>query len=875
MAIKTKIRTTAISGSVPGSDESAAAAQDLAIADLDKTLDHMASAIKRIHGSSTFSENAAGVFSQNISVVGTTPMLTIGDNDAEDVKLKFNSNGSDFQIGVDADENSILRISTSDFDTTAEVAELSAALNAFVGDVSTAGTFLPTGDTAANDAAAVGYHASEGIIITGQGNTSDVTLKNDADATVLSIPTGTTNVDVVGDLIAGKLRADGDTAAGDDAAIGYTAAEGIIITGQGSVNDVTIKNDLDAVVMELPTGTTAMNFLGNVDVVGDVTGGVFMPDGDTAADDAAAVGYTAAEGIIITGQGSTNDVTIKNDADADVLVVPTGTTNVDIVGVATAATFEPDGDTSAGDNAAIGYTASEGLILTGQGSNTDVVIKNDADQLVLAVATGTQNVEIIGDLTVTGNDISGDSAVALTLDGANVEVKADLTVTGGDIKRGSAAAMTIGGDVGANSITIGQSNSTVVVAGNLDVNGTTTTIDTTNMSIEDRIIGLGVSGSGGPYSNLNTGIVFGYGEAQEAQAGLSWDGAVFQLAKSTTSPLSASFAVPAAADYTTLLVGRVEPGAANTYDLGSTAKEWRHIYIGDDSKIYFGSGQDASIEYDEDGTDELRFAGAAATFEQAVSFDGAVTLGNQTSDDITVTGRLVGSLVPKVDANSDLGTSLLGFNDLHLGSGGVINLDGGDVTLTHAAGKLTLGGDGTVEFDFADHEMTNVDINSGAIDGTVVGAASAAAGTFTALDCNDGAFAIANLDIDGGTDIGADLVDADEIIVDDGGNGTNRRADMSRVKTYVRATKFVSIMTATLSAGSKLATGITTADFGAQSTSSGGAKHSTEVYVNGQLMLGGDDASANNDYYEHGDGAGNLAFEFGLEVDDVVQVFVR
>ena len=41
------------------------------------------------------------------------------------------------------------------------------------------------------------------------------------------------------------------------------------------------------------------------------------------------------------------------------------------------------------------------------------------------------------------------------------------------------------------------------------------------------------------------------------------------------------------------------------------------------------------------------------------------------------------------------------------------------------------------------------------------------------------------LDIDGGTDIGAALADADEIIVDDGGGGTNRRADMSRVKTYI------------------------------------------------------------------------------------------
>ena len=41
------------------------------------------------------------------------------------------------------------------------------------------------------------------------------------------------------------------------------------------------------------------------------------------------------------------------------------------------------------------------------------------------------------------------------------------------------------------------------------------------------------------------------------------------------------------------------------------------------------------------------------------------------------------------------------------------------------------------------------------------------------------------LDIDGGSDIGAALADSDEIIVDDGGSGTNRRADMSRVKTYI------------------------------------------------------------------------------------------
>ena len=55
----------------------------------------------------------------------------------------------------------------------------------------------------------------------------------------------------------------------------------------------------------------------------------------------------------------------------------------------------------------------------------------------------------------------------------------------------------------------------------------------------------------------------------------------------------------------------------------------------------------------------------------------------------------------------------------------------------------------------------------------------------TYVGAEAGAFSLANLDIDGGTDIGANLADADEIIVDDGGAGTNRRCDMSRVKTYV------------------------------------------------------------------------------------------
>ena len=170
---------------------------------------------------------------------------------------------------------------------------------------------------------------------------------------------------------------------------------GLVLEGEHATD-----GEVDVTIGAGATSTTSV--VGVLDVVSDITGSTLNADGDTSAGDNAAIGYTAGEGLILTGQGSTNDVTVKNDADADVLVIPTGTTNVDIVGVATASTFEPDGDTSAGDNAAIGYTAGEGLILTGQGSTNDVTIKNDADADVLSIATGTTILTINDDVKVVG-----------------------------------------------------------------------------------------------------------------------------------------------------------------------------------------------------------------------------------------------------------------------------------------------------------------------------------------------------------------------------------------------------------------------------------------------------------------------------------------
>ena len=56
--------------------------------------------------------------------------------------------------------------------------------------------------------------------------------------------------------------------------------------------------------------------------------------------------------------------------------------------------------------------------------------------------------------------------------------------------------------------------------------------------------------------------------------------------------------------------------------------------------------------------------------------------------------------------------------------------------------------------------------------------------TATAATITSGAINLAAIDIDGATDIGAAVADADLFIIDDGAGGTNRKVTASRIKTY-------------------------------------------------------------------------------------------
>jgi len=135
--------------------------------------------------------------------------------------------------------------------------------------------------------------------------------------------------------------------------------------------------------------------------------------------------------------------------------------------------------------------------------------------------------------------------------------------------------------------------------------------------------------------------------------------------------------------------------------------------------------------------------------------------------------------------------------------------DGGGITLKGATDHTINWVNSTDAWTFSEHidlasgkayyingtsVLTNNTLGSGVINSSLTSLGTITAGVWngTAIDDayidtidNANKVSIGSIDIDGGTDIGADLADGDEFIVDDGGGGTNRRSDVDRIYKYV------------------------------------------------------------------------------------------
>ena len=117
-------------------------------------------------------------------------------------------------------------------------------------------------------------------------------------------------------------------------------------------------------------------------------------------------------------------------------------------------------------------------------------------------------------------------------------------------------------------------------------------------------------------------------------------------------------------------------------------------------------------------------------------------------------------------------------------AGSIANGKLANSTVSFGGISLALGGsDATPAFDLTD--ATNYPTSS--LSGTITNAqlAGSIADSKLLTISTAGKVALSALEIDGGTDIGADLADADLMIVDDGAGGANRKSAMSRIPTYV------------------------------------------------------------------------------------------
>ena len=154
--------------------------------------------------------------------------------------------------------------------------------------------------------------------------------------------------------------------------------------------------------------------------------------------------------------------------------------------------------------------------------------------------------------------------------------------------------------------------------------------------------------------------------------------------------------------------GNILPKTDNAVDLGASGLEFKNLFI--------------------DGTAEIDALVADTADINAGTVDGITSLTAAGDLDIGAHGFRAQTLT--ADGQTSGRVAIYGANGV-LSEDSDLSFSGDTLTATKI-GAFTAAG----AIDFGNQAMTNVDINSGAIDGAVIGGASAAAGTFTSLNAS-------------------------------------------------------------------------------------------------------------------------------------------
>jgi len=174
-----------------------------------------------------------------------------------------------------------------------------------------------------------------------------------------------------------------------------------------------------------------------------------------------------------------------------------------------------------------------------------------------------------------------------------------------------------------------------------------------------------------------------------------------------------------AASFTTITAGTsILPDTSGGADIGSSSAEFGDIYIADDKKIKFGSDQDISVEYDEDGTDSLLISGGDVTIadDKKLFFGTDKDVSIEYDEDGNNTMLITGDVVFADGATSvDIKSHDLSANGLKL-DGTLVTASAAEINkldgVTRTTSQINSARDGTV---------TSVATGNGLTGGTITG----------------------------------------------------------------------------------------------------------------------------------------------------------
>lgn len=232
------------------------------------------------------------------------------------------------------------------------------------------------------------------------------------------------------------------------------------------------------------------------------------------------------------------------------------------------------GDLTGNAGTATSLATARNFEITGSFVTAAAVSFDGTGNVALAATVAPNSIELgtytSGDYVATVSGTANQITATGTGEGAAVVLSLpNDVVVGTSLSVPTVKTATVQHSNGTEAITIDGSgnvgvSTNLTVSGNLYVNGTTTQVNTTSLTVEDTLVELGLVDGAAPGADVNKdlGLLFNYYDGSAKKAAVYWDDSASRIAFASEASESAS--VLTATTYATILAGGLEINNACT-----------------------------------------------------------------------------------------------------------------------------------------------------------------------------------------------------------------------------------------------------------------------------------------------------------------------